>query len=78
MKSELQQVINNGIPINEATICAKHLGTPFGYIHGNGRGPKPPNKVRSSSTTTDEQMPDELTKAKVELIETTKKLEVTS
>ena len=47
-------------------------------IRGKGHGPKPPKKVRSSSKTTDEQMPDKLTKAKVELIETTKKLEVTS
>ncbi|KAL3533168.1 hypothetical protein ACH5RR_006689 [Cinchona calisaya] len=82
MKFDFDQAIENGDPMNKAAICAKHLGTTLGYIRGTGRGPKPPKKVRSSSTTIlpsimDEQMQEELTKAKRELTQATKKLDET-
>ncbi|KAL3520071.1 hypothetical protein ACH5RR_018220 [Cinchona calisaya] len=82
MKFDLDQAIENGDPVNEAAICAKHLGTTSGYIRGKGRGPKPPKKVRSSSatilpSTMDEQMQEELTKAKGELTQATEKLDET-
>ncbi|KAL3498313.1 hypothetical protein ACH5RR_041045 [Cinchona calisaya] len=83
MKFNLDQAIENGDPVNEAVICAKHLGTTSRYICGKGRGPKPPKKVRSSlatilPSTMDEQMQEELTKAKGELTQATKKLDETS
>ncbi|KAL3502615.1 hypothetical protein ACH5RR_037064 [Cinchona calisaya] len=61
---------------------AQNIWTTLGYIRGNGRGPKPPKKVRSSSTilpplVLDEQMQNELTKTKGKLIQATKKLDET-
>ncbi|KAL3513036.1 hypothetical protein ACH5RR_025753 [Cinchona calisaya] len=79
MKFESKKAIENGVPVNEATICTKHLGTTSRYIYGKGRDSKPPKKLRSSSTTMlpsvmDEQMQDELSKTKEELNQATKKL----